>query len=271
MIRQARLRAQLTQRDLALGLGTSQSHVARWESGSVAPGFDTVIRAARACGLELSYTLANYDENHDLLIETHLKMSPSDRLQSIVDGSKSVTKLRGAAMHLPLPDDFAEAFDPLASVRVLDARHVEYVVIGGVGAALYGSPYLTLDLDICVGQRPPNLARLDEALRDLDARDHEPASIELRERAALRNSIPSREPMGLVTRFGRLDILFVPPGTGGLGDLGRRQTIFNVSGTEIPVASLGDQIRIKQATGRSVDLIPVSTLRKLQERIWLGG
>jgi transcriptional regulator with XRE-family HTH domain len=57
LIKEARKRAGLTQADLAARAGTTQSAVARWEHGTVDPGFDTVRRLLRLCGLHLEVLL----------------------------------------------------------------------------------------------------------------------------------------------------------------------------------------------------------------------
>lgn len=96
-IRQARLRAGLTQTELAQRLSTSQSLIARWERGSVEPGFSTVVKAVRACGLDLSVRLASYDADHDLLIQENLKLSPTQRLRHMVEARKGLDELVAAS------------------------------------------------------------------------------------------------------------------------------------------------------------------------------
>ncbi len=79
LIREARLRTGITQTELARRMKTSQSLVARWEKEAVSPLFETVVRAARACGLELGVGLFAYDSDHDRLIEDQLRLSPHER------------------------------------------------------------------------------------------------------------------------------------------------------------------------------------------------
>lgn len=50
VLRQARRRARLTQRELAERAGAPQSQVARIESGAVVPRVDTLDRLLEACG-----------------------------------------------------------------------------------------------------------------------------------------------------------------------------------------------------------------------------
>jgi transcriptional regulator with XRE-family HTH domain len=53
LIREGRRRAGLTQTVLAARLGTTQSALARTETGAAEPSFERVVAALRACGLEL--------------------------------------------------------------------------------------------------------------------------------------------------------------------------------------------------------------------------
>ena len=62
------------------------------------------------------------------------------------------------------------AYDPIAALATLQRYGVEFVVIGGVAARLWGSPTMTNDVDICYSRDRGNLQRLAAALEDLDAR-----------------------------------------------------------------------------------------------------
>ncbi len=53
LIREARLRAGLTQCELGERLGKAQSVIARWERGDATPSLETLREVVRACGLEL--------------------------------------------------------------------------------------------------------------------------------------------------------------------------------------------------------------------------
>ena len=84
LLREARLRAGLTQRELASRAGTSQPAVARWESGEVVPSFERLRDLVRACGLELTFGLASYDDSYDEFIEASLARPPRERLARAV-------------------------------------------------------------------------------------------------------------------------------------------------------------------------------------------
>jgi transcriptional regulator with XRE-family HTH domain len=93
LIREARKRARLTQTELAARVGSSQSLVARWESGEVAPLFATVLKAVRACGLDLTIGLAEYDTQRDELIDERLALTPIERSRSMVRHIRSVNRI----------------------------------------------------------------------------------------------------------------------------------------------------------------------------------
>jgi hypothetical protein len=68
-----------------------------------------------------------------------------------------------------------------------------------------------------------------------------------------------------LTDEGRLDIVFTPSGTRGYVDIARDAVTMDVSGTPVPVASLADIIRSKEAAGRERDRHQLPALRKLLE------
>ena len=80
LILEARRRAGLTQTGLADRLGVPQSTIARWETGRIAPSFENVVRAVRACDLDLSVRLVDRDDELRALVDAHLRLTPSERL-----------------------------------------------------------------------------------------------------------------------------------------------------------------------------------------------
>lgn len=88
LVRLARRRAGVSQAQLARRLGTKQPVVARWETGSRSPDYDTVLSAVRACGFDLSAQLLDFDPQEEAQIQFWLSMTPLDRLaanQSMLD------------------------------------------------------------------------------------------------------------------------------------------------------------------------------------------
>lgn len=97
IIREARLRAGLSQQELADRLGTSQSVIARWEKGHRSPTVETMLRAVRACDLDVSVSVAGYDHDHDLLMYRNLALSPANRLDKMVGDRQGLDELIGSA------------------------------------------------------------------------------------------------------------------------------------------------------------------------------
>ncbi len=57
LIREARRRARLTQSELAMRAGTTQSAVARWEAGRSLPSLEKLQELVECCGLSLGVSL----------------------------------------------------------------------------------------------------------------------------------------------------------------------------------------------------------------------
>lgn len=55
--------------------------MARWESGAVVPSFERLRQLVRACGLELTVGLAEYDDSYDEWILRALEQTPAERLE----------------------------------------------------------------------------------------------------------------------------------------------------------------------------------------------
>ncbi|HEY7874390.1 MAG TPA: helix-turn-helix transcriptional regulator [Actinomycetota bacterium] len=83
LIREARKRSRLTQRELAERLGTTQGVIARWETGRSSPTFERLHRAVKACGFDLSVRIVPGDDQHALLIEETLRLTPQQRLDRL--------------------------------------------------------------------------------------------------------------------------------------------------------------------------------------------
>lgn len=63
LVREARKRARMTQQELASAAGTTQSAIARLESGRNSPALEDVERMLRLCGFKLIVQLAPYDDS----------------------------------------------------------------------------------------------------------------------------------------------------------------------------------------------------------------
>jgi transcriptional regulator with XRE-family HTH domain len=84
VIREARLRAGMTQAELADRTGRDRSVVARWEQGVVAPSLDTLLELVRACGFDLPLELISYDDERVARLQKNLLLSPERRVRRLL-------------------------------------------------------------------------------------------------------------------------------------------------------------------------------------------
>lgn len=96
LIREARLRAGMSQSQLAEELDTHQSVVARWETGRTEPSLDTVVRAVQATGFDLTFSITNRDDHDLALIRRELRLSPHERLESLVTAVRQFARMADA-------------------------------------------------------------------------------------------------------------------------------------------------------------------------------
>ena len=160
-------------------------------------------------------------------------------------------------------------FDPLAMLRSLVDGGVRFVLIGGLAANLRGTADVTQDLDVCYARQAEDLEAMASVLRALQARlrvAREPdARLPFRLDAT---TLLNGDSFTFVTAKGDLDILGTPSGTAGYVDLEAGAETFEAAdGLAIRVASLDDLIRMKQASGRTKDLLHLEHLEALREEI----
>jgi transcriptional regulator with XRE-family HTH domain len=94
-VREARLRAGLTQRVLASRAGVSQPLVARIESGKVQPSFERVLDLVRACGFDLDVRVVPLDEDAWTLAEQGAQLDPDARLDRLLAGVELAQEAQG--------------------------------------------------------------------------------------------------------------------------------------------------------------------------------
>lgn len=158
-------------------------------------------------------------------------------------------------------------FDPQAILESLERHEVRYILMGGLAATLHGSPHVTFDIDITPERSRANVEALASALEELGARvrvENRPEGLPFDRSAAM---LDRTEILNLVTRYGALDLTFVPSGTSGYPDLERSARTIDVEGVRVSVAALDDVIRSKEAAGREKDRVVLPSLRRLQARL----
>jgi transcriptional regulator with XRE-family HTH domain len=94
MVREARRRAGMTQRELAQAAGVPQPTVARVESGAVSPRADTFERLLRAAGSELAIAPRLGTGVDRTLIRDRLALSPEQRAGLAIQEARAVSAIR---------------------------------------------------------------------------------------------------------------------------------------------------------------------------------
>ena len=81
LIREARLRAGLSQVELGERAGKDRAQIARWERDAVSPPFETLRMLLRACGYDLSSDLVAWEPTAAPAIDEYLRLTPAERLE----------------------------------------------------------------------------------------------------------------------------------------------------------------------------------------------
>ena len=152
-------------------------------------------------------------------------------------------------------------------VEALNRHGVRYVVVGAIAAIAHGYPLTTEDLDVTPATDPANVERLATALRELGARLRVPEDDAGLEFPVDARMLSQADMWTLTTRFGPLDLVFRPAGTGGYDDLRRDARVIDIGEAPVAVASLADVIRSKEAANREKDRAQLPALRRTLELV----
>ena len=172
----------------------------------------------------------------------HLKRSPRERMERwvwFVDGSLRSHAERRGLEHVP--------FDPVRVLRALSSQRVVFVLVGMGAGYLRGVPYPNYNTDITPRTDPGNIARLERALGVLEGRP-----LERDEWGPVaQHTLPGFR--RLLTSAGMVNVVAAVPGVGDYEQVIEKADFFDVAeGLSVPVASLKDVIRSKEAVGALV-------------------
>ena len=162
------------------------------------------------------------------------------------------------------------AFDPLTILSQL--RDVEYIIVGGFAAVLYGAPTITGDLDVMPRADEENIARLARALATLHTVVREPRSTGRRLEVTadlLKQTAAGANFGGQVrtrTAAGPLDVLWRLHDGRGYQDLVARSCLLTEDDLRVRVIGLDDLIEVKTAIDRPQDRAALPYLQEIRRR-----
>ncbi len=139
---------------------------------------------------------------------------------------------------IEFPQDFSEF------LKLLNAHHVEYLLIGGFAVAMHGYPRATADMDVWVARSRVNAERLVDCLRDFgfDTPDLTPELFDDPNRIIRMGVAPLR--IEILTQIDGVDF----------DECAQRAETQLVDGALIRVIALNDLKVNKRASGRAKDL-----------------
>jgi hypothetical protein len=194
---------------------------------------------------------------HDMWqLSESMAMTPGERLRQHRLALERITRLEGAMDDARLHED-----------RLLDAlleHEVEFVVIGGVAAALHGSTLVTRDLDICIPLGAASILKIQSALANLHPRVRAgsstiPLSLDESRAAGLKN-------LYVRTDDGQLDCLGEVAGIGSFEAVLALSEPVQLNDRNCHVLGIEGLIRAKKAMGRPRDLEAIQQLTALRDR-----
>lgn len=146
-------------------------------------------------------------------------------------------------------------------------HQVEFVIVGGVAAALHGGSRATFDLDVVPSLAPESWRAAVDLLWSRGARPRIPEPLErIRDVAQVRRWRREKGMLALNFRTddGATEVDLLVGESDAFADLRRRAVEVTVADRTFFVASIEDLIAMKQRAGRPQDLLDIAELQRLR-------
>lgn len=154
----------------------------------------------------------------------------------------------------------------------LHDHHVDFVIVGGVAAALHGSSRVTFDLDVVPSLAPDSWRAIVDLLWTLGARPRIPEPLErIRDVEQVRRWQQEKGMLALNFRTpdGSTEVDLLISESDRISDLRQRAVKIVIEGRSFFVASIDDLIAMKQQAGRPQDLLDIAQLQDIKKRLGL--
>lgn len=160
-----------------------------------------------------------------------------------------------------MPVDFLKLLESLADTGL------EFVIVGGVAARLYGSPRLTHDVDIVPRLDADSWQRAVDMLWSKGARPRIPERLDaVRELSRVGEWITDKGMLALTFRSpdGSSEVDLLVGEADRFDDLRSRATKVQMGARTFFVAHIDDLIAMKERAGRPQDRLDIDALRKIK-------
>jgi hypothetical protein len=156
-------------------------------------------------------------------------------------------------------------FDPIPILTRFADAGIDFVVIGGVAGGAHGSAYGTEDVDLAYSRSVENLELLATLLGQLDATLRgAPPDLQFQLDA---RSLSEGGNFMFETSLGSIDILAFPVGAPPYEQLRAAAAVVEIEGRRVRIASLDHLIAMKEAAGRTKDLLHASEYRVISDEL----
>lgn len=152
----------------------------------------------------------------------------------------------------------------------LHDHRVDFVIVGGVAAALHGGTRVTFDLDVVPALTPASWDAAVTLLWSLGARPRIPERLEqIRDIDRVRDWRQTKGMLALNFRTpdGSIDVDLLVGESDRFDELRDRAVAVTVDTRRFFVASISDLIAMKRAAGRPQDLLDIEQLQDIQRRM----
>ena len=169
---------------------------------------------------------------------------------------------------MPIKPHVANTF--LDVLSQLHDHHVDFVIVGGVAAALHGGTRVTFDLDVVPRLADPSWPAAIDVLWSLGARPRIPEPLDrIRDVEQIRRWRRDKGMLALNFRApdGSVEVDLLVSESDQFDQLRMRAVRITLDERTFLVASIDDLIAMKRRAGRPQDVLDIAQLQDIQKRL----
>lgn len=148
--------------------------------------------------------------------------------------------------------------------RLLEAR-IDFVLVGGLAATMYGASTVTYDVDVCLRFSEENMKSLLRALHDVNPKIRSQTAWTALEALPI-DQLCRAENLYLQTNLGGLDLLGSLREIGNFEEVKKHSHEIEILGYPCRVLTIDSLIRIKESIGRPKDRQVALELKSILEK-----
>jgi len=153
--------------------------------------------------------------------------------------------------------------------KKLQENSIEFLIVGGLALAIYGSPRFTYDIDIVLSLDDENIKKFVKIILELGYKVKipiNPMDFAIKEKREEWIQNKNMKALNFYNDSSNLPEVDIVIDNADYNSMKLTKKLFSIDGIDLPVPSISDLIIMKQNAGRNVDIEDIEFLKFIENK-----